>query len=62
MKTNAGLCETCRHSSCIPHPRGGQDYWRCLLAEIDPRFSRYPRLPVKECAGYEPKENTPKQA
>jgi len=55
MNITAGLCESCRHSECIRHPRGGQDYWRCLLAEIDPRFPRYPRLPVHECEGYERK-------
>jgi hypothetical protein len=26
------------------------------LAEIDPRFDKYPRLPVLRCAGYEPAE------
>jgi hypothetical protein len=48
-----GLCKTCRHSLCIRHPRGGLDYWRCLLADTDPRFAKYPGLPVLQCDGYE---------
>ncbi len=58
MPPQAGLCETCRHAQQLKHPRGGGGYWRCLLAETDPRFERYPRLPVIECAGHErePKE------
>jgi len=31
----------------------GSRFWRCLLAEKDERFIRYPRLPVRECPGYE---------
>ncbi len=32
----------------------GATFYRCALSDTDPRFPRYPRLPVLECAGYEP--------
>lgn len=48
-----GLCATCRHARRIPHPRGGDDYWRCGLADTDARFAKFPGLPVKTCSGYE---------
>jgi hypothetical protein len=25
----------------------------CRLSKVDPRFPKYPRLPVLECTGYE---------
>jgi hypothetical protein len=31
-------------------------FWRCDLSAIDPRFPKYPRLPVRECSGYEKTE------
>jgi hypothetical protein len=49
---NVGLCRTCHHAQQIPHPRDAGVYWRCLLADSDPRFAKYPRLPVLECSGY----------
>jgi hypothetical protein len=47
-----GLCADCIHARPLPHPRGGPAYWRCALAERDPRFPKYPRLPVLRCAGH----------
>jgi hypothetical protein len=47
-----GLCATCRHAHVV-HSSRGSTFYRCQLAETDPRFSRYPRLPVLRCAGYE---------
>ncbi|MCL4218517.1 MAG: hypothetical protein KJ052_16135 [Candidatus Hydrogenedentes bacterium] len=54
IETNAapGLCAICRHARCVPHPRGGLDYWRCAKHDEDPAFPKYPRLPVLECPGY----------
>jgi hypothetical protein len=31
----------------------GARFWRCLRAEDDARFIRYPRLPILKCTGYE---------
>ncbi len=53
MSETAGLCATCARATRTKHPRGGRDYVRCQLAETDPRFERYPRLPVLTCGGYE---------
>lgn len=33
--------------------RRGSLFFRCALAERDPRFARYPQLPVHACLGYE---------
>jgi hypothetical protein len=30
----------------------GSTFWLCGLAAVDPRFSKYPRLPVLRCEGY----------
>ena len=49
----SGLCETCRDSRRIVNSRGST-FWRCERSDSDPRFSRYPRLPVLACPGYQP--------
>ena len=55
-----GLCATCAHARIVPTPRA--TYWRCALAATDPRFAKYPRLPVLECDGHEPGDpTTPKR-
>ena len=53
-----GLCRGCRHARIVETPRSR--FWLCRLSAIDPRFERYPRLPVLRCEGYEP--GTPDQA
>ncbi len=50
-----GLCFRCTHSRTVTTPRS--IFWRCLLADVDARFERYPRLPVLECAGFTPRED-----
>lgn len=47
-----GLCFRCRHARRVPAPRA--EYWLCQLSAVDPRFPKYPRLPVLACDGYEP--------
>jgi hypothetical protein len=49
-----GLCGDCRHAERIESDRGSV-FLRCQLALTDPRFPKYPRLPVLECSGYEKK-------
>ena len=51
-RPDVGLCAECRHARVQRNARGSE-FWRCLKAETDPGFERYPRLPVRECAGYE---------
>jgi hypothetical protein len=47
----AGLCATCAHVETIRSDRSSI-YYRCLLSDRDPRFVKYPRLPVLVCPGY----------
>ena len=47
-----GLCATCSHARPVHHPRGAEAYCMCGLAESDPQYDKYPRLPVLKCPGY----------
>ncbi len=49
---DAGLCATCQWMRTVTNRRGSV-FYRCALADTDPRFVRYPPLPVLECSGYE---------
>jgi hypothetical protein len=51
LGTSPGLCRTCRHAK-LNETRRGTVYLRCTRAEWDPALTRYPRLPVTECAGF----------
>lgn len=46
-----GLCETCIHLQVIRSDRGSV-FYRCRLSETDPRFPKYPRIPVIQCDGW----------
>lgn len=46
----AGLCASCRHLRLLASRRSV--FVRCGLAAVDPRFPRYPALPVTACPGY----------
>jgi len=56
IRATAGLCGRCRHAVVRP-TRRGTVYLRCGLAAVDPRFAKYPRLPVERCPGYQPEIN-----
>jgi hypothetical protein len=47
-----GLCETCTWVRIATNRRGSV-FYRCLRADTDPRFVRYPPLPLLQCPGYE---------
>ena len=50
-----GLCASCRWVRIVQNRRGSV-FYRCLRADTDPpdpRFVRYPPLPVLSCPGYE---------
>ena len=47
-----GLCASCRHLVVITSDRGST-FVQCGLAKSDPRFVRYPPLPVLVCVGYD---------
>ena len=57
LRDPIGLCAACRHARIVQSARGST-FYLCRLAESDPRFSRYPRLPVLRCAGYQPAVKT----
>jgi len=50
----AGLCANCAHANIVESDRGSI-FLLCELSRSDPRFARYPRLPVLSCPGYEMK-------
>jgi len=53
-ETSVGLCAHCRHASAQENTRR-RVFWRCLRADHDPAYRRYPPLPVVACAGHEPR-------
>jgi hypothetical protein len=56
-----GLCSTCNNAKEMRNDRGSV-FLLCLLSKSDPRYAKYPRLPVFRCDGYQerpcPKEIT----
>ncbi|HEU5022678.1 MAG TPA: hypothetical protein VFT60_12335 [Bryobacteraceae bacterium] len=40
----------------------GSVFLMCLLSKTDPRFPKYPRLPVLSCAGYSTRDGEPTPA
>ena len=50
-----GLCATCAHTRRIKSERGSE-FRLCQLSATDPRFPKYPRLPVLACSGYSSSE------
>jgi hypothetical protein len=46
-----GLCAHCRNTQRVETDRSV--FWMCRLSAVDPRFPKYPRLPVLECSGFE---------
>jgi hypothetical protein len=53
-EVNTGLCADCQYARRIESDRGSV-FFMCELSFQDPRFPKYPRLPVLACDGYERK-------
>ncbi|MEA2314415.1 MAG: hypothetical protein QOI03_1107 [Solirubrobacteraceae bacterium] len=51
----AGLCDACMHQQLVANTRGSV-FSLCRRSREDPDYPRYPRLPVRECAGFERRE------
>jgi hypothetical protein len=49
---SVGLCTSCKHVRRISSELGSV-FFLCRLSAVDPRFAKYPRLPVLSCSGYE---------
>jgi hypothetical protein len=56
-RPRAGLCDSCRHQKIIRTGRGSQ-FSMCLRSKTDPRYDKYPRVPVAACPGYEGRSST----
>ena len=50
----AGLCDTCEHQRVVRNTRGSV-FSLCERSREDPAYPRYPRLPVLQCPGHEPR-------
>ncbi|MBI3732317.1 MAG: hypothetical protein HY259_02530 [Chloroflexi bacterium] len=48
-----GLCGQCHYCRLVKNARGSQ-FYLCQFSEIDPRYARYPRLPVLRCEAFAP--------
>lgn len=53
QETNVGLCARCQHLRRV-HSQRGSTFYLCQRAATDPRYPKYPPLPVLHCPGYEP--------
>jgi hypothetical protein len=52
-----GLCGGCVHARVVKTARGSR-FLFCELSRTDPRFPRYPNLPVLACDGFEAGDRT----
>jgi len=52
MDPRVGLCFTCKYGQRVTSSRAST-FWLCERATFDPTYSKYPRLPVMQCAGHE---------
>ena len=48
-----GLCGSCRQQQVITTDRGSR-FVQCRRARVDPAYPKYPVVPVRQCAGYDP--------
>lgn len=46
-----GLCSVCRSGRPQASARGAT-FWRCLRADREPAYLKYPPLPVRLCPGF----------
>lgn len=51
LLSTPGLCASCRHARLAVAAEAV--YLRCILAERDAAYARYPRLPIWRCLGFE---------
>jgi hypothetical protein len=53
-----GLCDRCRHQRLVPNTRGSV-FSLCERSRDDPRYPRYPPIPVRRCPGFDPGPGLP---
>ena len=54
--TKPGLCRDCRHARPVKSDRGST-FILCELSARDPKFPKYPRVPVLSCEGYKKRDS-----
>jgi len=54
VTVRAGLCDSCRHQQIVRNTRGST-FSLCRRSRTDANYPKYPPLPVRRCAGYEPR-------
>lgn len=57
---DAGLCGRCQNVQIVTSSHGSR-FYLCRLSATDPRFPKYPRLPVLQCAGFTPAPDLERQ-
>ncbi|HVL95361.1 MAG TPA: hypothetical protein VM266_05830 [Solirubrobacteraceae bacterium] len=48
----AGLCDACAHQQVVRNTRGSS-FSLCRRSRTDPRYPKYPPIPVLRCPGFE---------
>jgi hypothetical protein len=56
-----GLCSNCRFMRAIKSDRGAI-FYLCRLSATNANFPKYPRLPVRQCPGYDPSTGENREA
>ena len=47
-----GLCFMCQHMRPVRTDRGSL-FYQCQRSATDPKYPKYPSLPVRQCPGYQ---------
>jgi len=48
-----GLCPGCANVNVVTSSKGSR-FYLCRLSAVDPRFPKYPPIPVLVCSGFVP--------
>ena len=56
LEATIGLCATCEFRRTVKAARS--TFYMCERSFTDPRFPKYPPIPVIRCAGYQSKADT----
>lgn len=51
LDPRVGLCSVCGHARSVRSGKGSL-FYLCELAAVDPRYRKYPPLPVLRCDGF----------
>ncbi|HIA73718.1 MAG TPA: hypothetical protein EYO20_04680 [Gemmatimonadetes bacterium] len=59
-RASVGLCGLCANHR-LTRNRVGSRFYLCGLSKEDPRYPKYPVLPVVSCEGYVPGDQLPSE-